>query len=542
MDARGTRNEAPRTKSAVGVLVCLTLVVLGAIIAGFGLVVPATAIPSWLRGNETSASSLTAAGNVPVNASAGDAFQIEANNSPTIAANPRAPTNLVLSNRVDTPLFSCALHRSDDGGATWVPMEIPRPPVEDRKCFAPEATFGADGTLHLVYVTLEGAGNVPDAVWITSSRDGGRTMAAPRRILGPLAFQVRLVADPDDGDRLYLAWLQAQEVGTLSLGSGDNPIQFALSRDSGATWGDPVRVSASSRRRVIAPSLAVGRGGGLYLGYLDLLEDALDYQGAHEGRGGDPYPGPWQLVMARSNDGESWTESVVDPKVVPTTRFIVFLPQFPSVVVDQRSGRVYVAYADSRRGDPDVYVRAAPEGATRFGPPRRVNDNPAGDGTSQYLPRLAVAPNGRLDVVYFDRRADPDDVRNEVSLQSSTDGGVSFGPRTRLSDRAFDSRIGFGSHLGLADLGSRLALVSTASRALAVWPDTRAGTEASGKQDLAQAVAIFEVSRAGNRRLVGVGAAIAVAGVLLPLFRLRRRRIASASVAHPGSSEDASHR
>lgn len=48
--------------------------------------------------------------------------------------------------------------------------------------------------------------------------------------------------------------------------------------------------------------------------------------------------------------------------------------------------------------------------------------------------------------------------------------------------------VGSGSERGLPDLGSRLALVSTDERALAVWTDTRAGTQASNEQDLVRAL------------------------------------------------------
>ena len=61
--------------------------------------------------------------------------------------------------------------------------------------------------------------------------------------------------------------------------------------------------------------------------------------------------------------------------------------------------------------------------------PTRVNDTKRRDGTAQYLPKLAVAPDGRLDVLYYDRRADPENLRNQVSLQSSFDHGESFTPR-----------------------------------------------------------------------------------------------------------------
>ena len=80
---------------------------------------------------------------------------------------------------------------------------------------------------------------------------------------------------------------------------------------------------------------------------------------------------------------------------------------------------------------------------------------------------------------------------SDLSFQSSSDGGKTFTPRLRLSDKPFSSRIGFGADRDLPDIGSRLGLLSTDTRSLAVWTDTRAGTEASYKQDLGQAVVAF---------------------------------------------------
>ena len=114
----------------------------------------------------------------------------------------------------------------------------------------------------------------------------------------------------------------------------------------------------------------------------------------------------------------------------------------------------------------------------------RVNDTDERDGTLQYLPRLGVAPGGRLDVLYYDRRADPDDVENDVSLQSSFDAGEHFTAAKRLTSRPFDSRIGFRPRTGLPDLGSRLGLISDDSASFAVWTDTRSGTPKTNKQDL----------------------------------------------------------
>lgn len=71
-------------------------------------------------------------------------------------------------------------------------------------------------------------------------------------------------------------------------------------------------------------------------------------------------------------------------------------------------------------GSADVWVWASKDRGLSFEAPTKVNATTRQDRTSQYLPRLAVSPSGRLDVVYYDRQADPDNVMNEVSLQSSS--------------------------------------------------------------------------------------------------------------------------
>jgi len=471
-------------------------------------------------------------GDAPVNEGAGDPGDISANNSPSLARNPRSPDNLAVANRIDSPDFSCALHVSSDGGEDWTRVSIETPKGGGPKCFAPDVTFTADGTLHMSYVTLKGRGNVPNAAWLVSSANGGRTLTKPRKLLGPRAFQVRLTADPTEPRRLYLSWLRASDVGLLKFTTLDNPILVARSDDGGSSWGRPVRVSSGSRQRAVAPSVAVGPGGEVYVLYLDLGEDRLDYEGAHEGRGGPPYQGRFELVLARSLDrGATWAESVVD-RLVPTERFIAFLPPFPSLAVDPGSGRVYAGFQDGRFGKADVLVWSRPAGDGAWEGPTRVNDTPERDGSSQYLPKLAVAPNGRLDVVYYDRRSDPKDVQNDVALQSSFDQGQSFTRSVLLSSERFDSRIGFGSERDLPDLGSRLGLISADSSVFAVWSDTRAGTVDSNKQDIGSARAVFSESGLREAAPYGLrygGLALVLAGLVMLASALRQKHASAVS-------------
>ena len=467
-------------------------------------------------------------GDSPVNEGADNPGDISANNSPGIARNPRNPRNLAVANRIDGPRYACALHVSSDGGQRWSRVPIAIPKGEERKCFAPDVTFSADGRLHMSYVTLRGNGNVPHAGWFVSSRDGGRTLSKPRKVIGPLGFQVRLIADPSNPRLLYLSWLQADDVGLFRFTTPDNPIVVARSADSGATWERQVRVSDPERQRVVAPSLAVGPKGELYVLYLELGGDRLDYEGLHRGRGGRPYSGRFKLVLARSLDrGASWEESEVEDRLVPTERFLAFLPPFPSVAVDRDSGRVYAGVQDGRLGKSDVFVWSRAPGAAAWEGPTRVNDTPERDETSQYLPKLAVAPNGRLDVVYYDRRSDPRDIRNEVSLQASFDDGESFGESIPVSSRAFDSRVGYGNERDMPDLGSRIGLLSEDESALAVWSDTRSGTIDTNKQDIGSARVTFEepgaVRKAAGYALRYGGLVLALAGLAVLAASLRGR-------------------
>ncbi|MBW3609274.1 MAG: glycoside hydrolase [Actinobacteria bacterium] len=466
--------------------------------------------------------------NQPVNVSARRAGDISAHNSPSLVRNPVRPANLAVSSRIDTPVFDCALHVSADGGATWTQTAIPAPPkAEGGKCYAPDVAFSADGTLYLSFVTLKGRGNVPHAAWLSKSTDGGRTLSDPLKVGGRLNFQVRLAADPVRPGRLYRTWLEADDVGTLKFTAPGNPIQIARSDDGGATWSAPVRVSSPAHQRAVSPTPVVAHDGTVYVLYRDLGGDRLNYEGAHQGRGGEPYPGPSALVLARSRDGgATWLESVAGKGLIPIERFVVFLASFPSLAVD-RDGRVYAAYHSKQLGDPDVMLWSLAPGDSSWRGPTRVNDTPPRDGTAQYLPRLSVAPDGRLDVVYYDRRADRENLRNHVSLQSSFDHGKTFTPAVRLTSAPSDSRIGFGAKEGLPDLGSRLALLSTNRAALGVWTDTRAGVPATQKQDLAAAaVAVSDPMRLsdGVRDALRYGGiAIGLAGLALLALALRRR-------------------
>ena len=412
---------------------------------------------------------------------------VTVNNSPALVRHPAEPDQLVVAHRIDRPGFDALLEWSDDGGTSWSSTELPLPPgtpacaasPEGTPCpFAPDVAFGPDGTLYVLYVHLEGRGNSPAALWLARSQDGGRTMEGPVRVAGELSFQARLAVAPDG--TVHVVWLQAQDVGLNRL-VGPAPIVASSSGDGGRTFSEPVPVSDPARERVGAPAPVVDSDGDLVVLYEDFKNDRRDFENLE----GPPDPGPFSLVVSRSDDGGSSFSpgTELEAGIVPTERFLVFLPEFPSLAAGPE-GVLYAAWHDGRNGDDDVFIRRSEDGGGTWTEPTRVNDNPVDDGTDQYLPRVAVAPGGRVDVLFYDRRADPANVMTETFLASSTDRGASFN-QLPISSTSFSSEVGptFGEFYG-TDFGTRVGLVSNDDGAVAAWTDTRLGDQANGRQDV----------------------------------------------------------
>lgn len=431
---------------------------------------------------------------------------IDANNSPTVARNPTRPNNVVVAHRVDLPRFSAWLQISNDGGRAWQTTALPLPPDKDRP-FAADVAFAPDGTLYVSYVNLEGNGNRPDNLWVARSDDGGRSLSAPVKVTGPglpLPFQARMAVD-DDGV-VHITYLRAADVAPHAIVAYPSPIVAVHSTDGGRTFSAPVEVSDPDRMLVIGGSPTIDSDGNLVVLYGDYKNDNRDFRNLE----GPVYEDPIALVVSVSKDGgKTFSEGVeVNNEIILANRFLVFLPEFPSLAAGP-DGSLYAAWGDARNGDLDVLLSRSSDGGATWGAPVKVNTNRVDDGTDQYMPRVAVAPSGRVDVLFYDRRRDPSNVLMDAYLAVSTDDGASFDD-VRVSSASFDSRVGFSANPKLeADLGSRLGLVSSDDEAFAVWTDTRLGTEDTARQDIAAAAVDVDEEQASTTGPIAAGLLIA---------------------------------
>lgn len=98
----------------------------------------------------------------------------------------------------------------------------------------------------------------------------------------------------------------------------------------------------------------------------------------------------------------------------------------------------------------------------------------------QFHPNVSVAPNGRVDVAWYDGRLSPkeppaagDDESGfqDVFYTSSSDKGATFGPNRRITDRSIDRSIGVYSNN--VDSKTNVGITSTDDQVYFAWQDSR---------------------------------------------------------------------
>ena len=200
------------------------------------------------------------------------------------------------------------------------------------------------------YVTLAGAANAPNAVWLVRPGWGTDRVAADEiAALGRNSFTVRLTADPDQPGLLYATWLDASDLGLYRFSEPGNPIKVIRSEDGGRSWSSRFASTGASANVVAAPSPAVGPDGELYVLYLDLGEDRLDYHGEHRGRADHPTlaPGSWSSrdppTVARA--GKNQLSRTSSSRASASSSSLRRIPQSPwirTAVGSTRASRIRV--------------------------------------------------------------------------------------------------------------------------------------------------------------------------------------------------------
>ncbi|MDQ6615621.1 MAG: cell wall-binding repeat-containing protein [Actinomycetota bacterium] len=423
---------------------------------------------------------------------------------PALAVDPTDPSHIVLMEE-NFLAGQCDFHASFDGGRTWssgvftVPSDFATPPCNtfDSGGYAhynQSVVFGSGQNVYATFASHRGPQERPeikvvqgegDSIVVAHSTDGGRSFqtgvvavhgspqSQPYNIRPGIAVQPRAT-----GDRVYVVgWNVFVTSGGAQGGGGDRHLVTAASDDGGVTWSAPVNAEAPGEHvREVAPPV-VGPDGAVYTAYRN--RDA-------------PPKAPHPVEVAKSTDGgATWTQSIV-AQMQPASDSANNSAGFPRLAIDPKSNTLHIVYQNfSAAGNVDLFVQHSTDKAVTWSAPVKVNDDPPSASVDHIAGRLAVAPNGRLDVTWLDgRNAYPTPAslmaspQGDIYYASSTDSGQTFSPNRRITDRSINLDTGLDQRVGsYIWYASALAPLGT-DAVMFAWADSRLGNVDNDNQDI----------------------------------------------------------
>jgi hypothetical protein len=389
-------------------------------------------------------------------------------NSPMVAINPLNHQKLVCGyNDLRSGVWKLGWSWSDDGGSTWTYGGTFNPLSGYNRCADPNVAFDNTGTAYFAgtdynYDSVSGRGK-DGSVFLAKSNDGGHTFTVFRKIIitgsgynPDLDFTKMYINQANNN--IYLAWTRRMNAWGVT-GTEATTIWFTRSTNGGTTFSSPIQVSTFS------PATGSSRSHGVQIAAVG-SKVYVSWHTVEAGTLGQPSWVPPKIYIAASTDGG----------VTFGTNYLVAVKQnslpnrFISMGTDPSSGKIYIVYADrpTYPGDYDAYVATSTAAA---GPwtIKRVNDDPVGNGFWQFWPSLGVAPNGRVDVIWYDER-DADNLYG-VYYSASNDGGSTWQTNIKLTNAVFP-----WPDTSLYWDGDFITVASVNEKAQATWGDYRYGS------------------------------------------------------------------
>jgi hypothetical protein len=343
---------------------------------------------------------------------------------------------------------------STDGGATFTDAgEV------GASNWGADPTVAVDrsGNFYFGRFDLQPGSDTADRVAVSKSTDGGATF--------PVASTASNNAEStNDGPMIVVDTTASSFSGNVyaSWATGGTDGRFSRSTDGGASFSAPIALPTHGMP-------AVGPNGEVYvLGGMSLAKST---------DGGRSF-GPAVQVASAEPIGqiESATKQYCGNVLNGSVRAGIS----SRIAVDTSGGpnnaKVYVVYGSHGAGDDgaNVYLTRSRDGGATWSTPFRLND----DATTndQWLPFVAVAPNGSVAVSWYDRRLDDQNMLIDLFMRISTDGGTSFGQNLKITDVSFpppaiDRTLGFPPYT--CYFSSYNWITSDADNFYLVWTDDR---------------------------------------------------------------------
>lgn len=369
---------------------------------------------------------------------------------PSIAVNPNNPRQVVA-------VFQDNAHAaySEDQGRTWQVVDVA--PKNFRVSGDVSTTFNNQGHAFICYIAFDKLGTfnywahgaTRNGIFVRRSLDGGKTWETDHHAVAeqpttagiPFEDKPYIVADTSPKSRfvgnLYVGWTRWRLT--------DSQMLISHSSDDGKTWSEPIEIDAH-------PGLPRDDNG---------AAEGFDATVAADGTLFTVWSQDNDIMFTASRDGgKAFSHARAIVHTAPIMFAIDALERangFPQIAVDPKSKRLYVTWSDYRNGDIDVFVSTSDNAGKHWSQPVRVNDDPIHDGADQFFQWLAVDPvDSSVNVMFYDRRKDPENRKQIVTLARSTDGGRTFSNYAWTANQFESNGVFFGDYTGLAAYGSRV--------------------------------------------------------------------------------------
>jgi hypothetical protein len=473
----------------------------------------------------------------PVKASGEDLEPSRTYADPYLLLDPDNPLTVVAAT-VEMRTRTCRVFRSTNGGTSWKLLDSTPELATFPFCFHTRGAstmtpmaWGRNGTLYLGRTgwdtqDIGPPGSFPGtwgnmSVLLGRSSDLGDTWdtTVVRSARGKEGADMEtnipvssVAVDPTSGedDIVYVTYASSRYQARPPV--PDAPM-VAVSTDGGRTFAEPVVAIGGDIERVLGgvpatgseQQLVVTEDGTVHLLWLGEVEDT------------------YLLLLSTSTDrARTFTTKPIGSPTERTADFFMG-SAFRWSPEGGDQGTLHVLYedrVDGPWGDRDILHRASTDGGRTFSPPHRINDDDPAGRRIQGSPNLAIAPNGRIDAIWYDFRNDPGLFANDLYYSFSLDNGRTWSKNERVTDQPIRRKIGVWSN-GY-DQRQPPGVASSDELAVFAWDDTRHGDEVTQTQDVFSAAAQFEPVGGGGSNgwwyAAGAAGGLALVGLILLVF------------------------
>jgi hypothetical protein len=416
----------------------------------------------------------------------------DAANEPSICVDPNNANRMSIGWRqfdsVASNFREAGFAYTTNGGTRWI-----APGVLQNNIFRSDPVLNSDTTGRFFYLSL--LQNFFVDLW--RSITGGQSWA--------------MVGPADGGDK---QWFTIDNTNSSGHGfqyqcwstDGNNFAgkQFTRSTNGGVTWMNPINIPNSPRWG----TLDVDSNGNLFIGAVNLDTGRIWCVRSTNAKNGAVVPTFDQSTPVNLG-GEIVFGEPINPEGLVGQVFLA---------VD-RSGtttndNVYMLASVQPTGfatGSDVMFARSTDGGHTFSAPRRINDDPINHAKWHWFGTLSVAPNGRIDVVWYDSRNAANNTASQLFYSFSTDAGNTWSPNVALSS-SFNPFVGYPNQ---QKIGDYITVVSDNTSANIAYAATFNGEEDIYYVRPSAALAPATLGNISTRSFVQTGEHVMIGGFIV---------------------------